>query len=108
VVATIEDPVVIRKILTHLGLLPAADARSRPASQPPPAVHALGFDPIVPLIGRAAGQGGAYVYLVRSVQQYPSPERIAEITGEAGLVDVPWRGPTGGIVTLPVGTVLRG
>ena len=51
------------------------------------------FDRIVPLIGRVAGQGDAYSYLVRSVRAYPSPERIAEIMGEAGLVDVHWRGP---------------
>jgi demethylmenaquinone methyltransferase/2-methoxy-6-polyprenyl-1,4-benzoquinol methylase len=65
------------------------------------------FDRIVPLIGRVAGQGDAYAYLVRSVQHYPSPERIAEIMAEAGLVDVRWRGLTGGIVTLHVGTVAR-
>jgi demethylmenaquinone methyltransferase / 2-methoxy-6-polyprenyl-1,4-benzoquinol methylase len=63
------------------------------------------FDRIVPVIGRLAGQGSAYGYLVRSVQAYPSPERIAEIMGEAGLVDVRWRGLTGGIVTLHEGTV---
>ena len=63
------------------------------------------FDRIVPLLGRAAGQGSAYAYLVRSVQAYPSPERIAEIMGEAGLVDVHWQGLTGGIVTLHEGTV---
>ncbi len=63
------------------------------------------FDRIVPVIGRLAGQGGAYSYLVRSVQAYPSPERIAEIMGEAGLVDVRWQGLTGGIVTLHEGTV---
>ncbi len=65
------------------------------------------FDRIVPLIGRVAGQGDAYSYLVRSVQNYPAPERIAEIMREAGLVDVHWRGLTGGIVTLHVGTVPR-
>ncbi len=65
------------------------------------------FDRIVPLIGRVAGQGDAYAYLVRSVRAYPAPERIAEIMGEAGLVDVHWRGLTGGIVTLHVGTVPR-
>ena len=65
------------------------------------------FDRIVPLIGRVAGQGDAYSYLVRSVQNYPAPERIAEIMREAGLVDVRWRGLTGGIVTLHVGTVPR-
>jgi len=63
------------------------------------------FDRIVPVIGKLAGQGDAYSYLVRSVQAYPSPERIAEIMGEAGLVDVRWQGLTGGIVTLHEGTV---
>jgi demethylmenaquinone methyltransferase / 2-methoxy-6-polyprenyl-1,4-benzoquinol methylase len=63
------------------------------------------FDRIVPVIGRLAGQGAAYSYLVRSVQAYPGPERIAEIMGEAGLVDVRWEGLTGGIVTLHEGTV---
>jgi demethylmenaquinone methyltransferase/2-methoxy-6-polyprenyl-1,4-benzoquinol methylase len=61
------------------------------------------FDRIVPIIGRVAGQGSAYGYLVRSVQAYPSPERIAEIMEEAGLVDVRWTGLTGGIVTLHEG-----
>jgi demethylmenaquinone methyltransferase / 2-methoxy-6-polyprenyl-1,4-benzoquinol methylase len=65
------------------------------------------FDRIVPVIGRIAGQGDAYGYLVRSVQAYPSPERIAEIMGEAGLVDVTWQGMSGGIVTLHEGTVPR-
>jgi len=63
------------------------------------------FDRIVPVIGRIAGQGPAYGYLVRSVQAYPAPERIAEIMAEAGLVDVEWTGLTGGIVTLHVGIV---
>jgi demethylmenaquinone methyltransferase/2-methoxy-6-polyprenyl-1,4-benzoquinol methylase len=63
------------------------------------------FDRIVPVIGRVAGQGGAYGYLVRSVQAYPSPERVAEIMEQAGLVDVTWQGLTGGIVTLHEGTV---
>lgn len=65
------------------------------------------FDRIVPVMGRLAGQGDAYAYLVRSVQAYPSPERIAEIMAEAGLVDVRWQGLTGGIVTLHEGTVPR-
>jgi demethylmenaquinone methyltransferase/2-methoxy-6-polyprenyl-1,4-benzoquinol methylase len=54
---------------------------------------------------RVAGQGGAYGYLVRSVQNYPAPERIAEVMGEAGLVGVRWIGMSGGIVTIHVGTV---
>jgi demethylmenaquinone methyltransferase / 2-methoxy-6-polyprenyl-1,4-benzoquinol methylase len=65
------------------------------------------FDLIVPRIGRLARQGDAYGYLVRSVKGYPGPDRIAEIMREAGLVDVHWRGLSGGIVTLHVGTVPR-
>jgi demethylmenaquinone methyltransferase/2-methoxy-6-polyprenyl-1,4-benzoquinol methylase len=63
------------------------------------------FDRIVPVIGRVAGQGGAYGYLVRSVQGYPAPDRIAEIMREVGLQDVSWQPMSGGIVTLHVGTV---
>lgn len=61
------------------------------------------FDRVVPLIGRVAGQASAYSYLVRSVQDYPSPERIAAIMREVGLDDVGWTGLAGGIVTLHVG-----
>lgn len=63
------------------------------------------FDRIVPVIGRLAGQGGAYSYLVRSVKGYPDPDRIAAIMREAGLEDVSWQGLSGGIVTLHVGVV---
>jgi demethylmenaquinone methyltransferase / 2-methoxy-6-polyprenyl-1,4-benzoquinol methylase len=63
------------------------------------------FDKIVPIVGRVAGQGGAYGYLVRSVQGYPGPDRIAEIMRETGLEDVTWIGMSGGIVTLHTGTV---
>jgi demethylmenaquinone methyltransferase/2-methoxy-6-polyprenyl-1,4-benzoquinol methylase len=63
------------------------------------------FDQVVPLLGRLAGQGEAYAYLVRSVQGYPPPERIAAIMAEAGLADVRWTGMSGGIVTIHVGTV---
>jgi demethylmenaquinone methyltransferase / 2-methoxy-6-polyprenyl-1,4-benzoquinol methylase len=63
------------------------------------------FDRIVPVIGRLAGQCGAYAYLVRSVRNYPAPEAIAGIMRDAGLADVAWTGISGGIVTLHVGTV---
>lgn len=61
------------------------------------------FDRIVPTIGRVAGQGQAYAYLVRSVQGYAPPDRIAAIMAEVGLDDVRWHGLAGGIVTLHVG-----
>ncbi len=63
------------------------------------------FDRVVPIIGRLAGQGAAYGYLVKSVRAYPAPERIAEIMRDVGLVDVTWLAMTGGIVTLHEGTV---
>ena len=63
------------------------------------------FDRVVPLIGRVIGQGGAYGYLVRSVRDYPDPDRIAAIMREAGLEDVRWTGLTLGMVTVHVGTV---
>jgi demethylmenaquinone methyltransferase/2-methoxy-6-polyprenyl-1,4-benzoquinol methylase len=63
------------------------------------------FDNIVPLIGRLVGQGGAYVYLVQSTREYPGPDRIAAIMGEAGLIDIGWTPLSGGIVVLHVGTV---
>lgn len=80
--------------------LEIARPRGRPAR-----MLQVWFDRIVPVIGRLAGQGGAYSYLVRSVQGYPGPERIAAIMREAGLEDVRWQGLSGGIVTLHVGTV---
>ena len=63
------------------------------------------FDRAVPLLGRLAGQGEAYAYLVRSVVDYPPPERIAGIMREVGLVEVRWTGMSGGVVTIHVGTV---
>ena len=62
------------------------------------------FDWIVPIIGRAMGQGSAYAYLVESTRGYPGPERIAAIMREVGLEDVRWRPLSGGIVTLHAGT----
>ena len=80
---------------------------ARPTSRPARVLQ-FWFDKIVPLVGRVAGQGGAYGYLVRSVKGYPGPDRIAEIMREVGLEDVSWRSMSGGIVTLHVGTVPPG
>jgi demethylmenaquinone methyltransferase/2-methoxy-6-polyprenyl-1,4-benzoquinol methylase len=63
----------------------------------------LWFERIVPLVGRLAGQGDAYGYLVRSVRHYPSPEQIADLMRGVGLVDVHWMGMSGGLVTIHVG-----
>jgi demethylmenaquinone methyltransferase/2-methoxy-6-polyprenyl-1,4-benzoquinol methylase len=66
---------------------------------------AIWFDNVVPFIGRIVGQGDAYAYLARSVQDYPSAERIAHIMREAGLVEVGWEALAGGIIVLHTGTV---
>ncbi len=75
---------------------------ARPTSRLARAAQAW-FDLIVPLIGRVAGQGSAYGYLVSSTQGYPEPERIAGLMREVGLEDVRWEPLTLGIVTLHVG-----
>jgi demethylmenaquinone methyltransferase / 2-methoxy-6-polyprenyl-1,4-benzoquinol methylase len=75
---------------------------ARPSSRVARAAQAW-FDRIVPIIGRVAGQGSAYGYLVASTQAYPEPERIAGIMREVGLEDVRWEPLTLGIVTLHVG-----
>jgi demethylmenaquinone methyltransferase / 2-methoxy-6-polyprenyl-1,4-benzoquinol methylase len=61
------------------------------------------FSRVVPAIGRMAGEGDAYRYLVASVRSYPSPDRIAEIMAAAGLVGVRWVPLTFGMVTIHVG-----
>jgi demethylmenaquinone methyltransferase / 2-methoxy-6-polyprenyl-1,4-benzoquinol methylase len=73
----------------------------------PSGLHAraarLWFERAVPLLGRAAGHGDAYAYLVRSVRAYPPPARIAAIMRAAGLEDVRWEPMSLGMVTLHVG-----
>jgi len=63
----------------------------------------LWFERAVPLLGRLVGEREAYAYLVASVRDYPSPERIAETMRAAGLVDVRWVPLTFGMVTAHVG-----
>jgi len=65
-------------------------------------VIARWFDHAVPLIGRFVGQGDAYRYLVKSVREYPAPERIADIMREVGLAQVRWFALSGGMVTIHV------
>ncbi|MEI8335090.1 MAG: ubiquinone/menaquinone biosynthesis methyltransferase, partial [Chloroflexota bacterium] len=60
---------------------------SRPRSRIGRAIQQW-FDRIVPVIGRFAGQGHAYGYLVQSTRGYTGPERIAAIMRDAGLDDV--------------------
>ena len=57
----------------------------------------------MPGIGRLAGQGDAYRYLVASVRAYPAPAQMAMVMERAGLVDVAWTPMTFGMVTLHTG-----
>jgi demethylmenaquinone methyltransferase / 2-methoxy-6-polyprenyl-1,4-benzoquinol methylase len=61
------------------------------------------FERAVPVLGRLAGQGDAYRYLVDSVRNYPEPDRIAGIMRAAGLAQVAWTPLTAGMVTVHVG-----
>src|SRR5262249_23319963 len=83
---------------------PPMDRRTREAGQcrrlGRPRVGRLGVQPRHggPATGRCAGRSRLPVGRLR----------ITEIMGEAGLVDVRWRGQPRGIVTFPVGAVPRG
>ena len=61
------------------------------------------FDRIVPSSGGSPARATRTPTSFASVQNYPAPERIAEIMREAGLVGIRWIGMSGGIVTIHVG-----
>ena len=63
----------------------------------------LWFERAVPRIGRIAGQGDAYGYLVASVRAYPPPGEMAALMGRAGLAEVRWTPLTFGMDTLHTG-----
>jgi demethylmenaquinone methyltransferase/2-methoxy-6-polyprenyl-1,4-benzoquinol methylase len=67
--------------------------------------YGLWFDRIVPLLGsKVSGDAWAYSYLPESVKEFVAPDGLADIMRCNGLQDVTWRGFSGGIVTLHVGT----
>ncbi len=67
--------------------------------------YALWFDRVVPWLGaRISGDAWAYSYLPRSVKEFVAPDELAAIMRRNGLQSVTWRGLSGGIVTLHVGT----
>lgn len=76
------------------------------AARPRSLVGRLGwswFERVAPFLGRVAGHGAAYRYLVTSVASYPPPQRIAAVMESAGLVDVRWIPLTFGMVTIHTG-----
>ncbi|MBN1120003.1 MAG: ubiquinone/menaquinone biosynthesis methyltransferase [Anaerolineae bacterium] len=63
------------------------------------------FRVIIPLLGRLiAGDASAYTYLPDSIQSFKTPEQLAAIMREAGLVDVDYRRLMFGTMALHVGT----
>ena len=67
--------------------------------------YGLWFDRVVPWLGaKVSGDAWAYSYLPESVKEFVAPGELAEIMRRNGLQDVTWRGLSGGIITLHVGT----
>lgn len=72
-----------------------------PRWQPLRGLYFFYFLRILPLVGRLVSRhGSAYSYLPASVLRFPEPDRLAEMMGEAGFVEVQWKGLTGGIAAL--------
>lgn len=63
------------------------------------------FDRIVPLLGRAAGDADAYMYLPRSVKRFPGPAELAGVMWDCGLRSIRYVLTAGGIIALHVGRV---
>ncbi len=59
------------------------------------------FENVLPSLGNAiSGSGGAYSYLHKSVQRFPSPEQIRSLLTEAGFARVEIQPLTGGVSVL--------
>lgn len=76
---------------------------TQPRRPPLSYFFSLWFDRIVPLLGRLAGDPGAYSYLPESVRSFPSPERLAAIMDEAGFVGIRYTILAGGIIAIHSG-----
>jgi len=63
------------------------------------------FDRVVPLLGRAAGDGDAFTYLPRSVRRFPGPQELAATMERCGLRSIRYVLTAGGIIAIHVGEV---
>jgi demethylmenaquinone methyltransferase / 2-methoxy-6-polyprenyl-1,4-benzoquinol methylase len=76
----------------------------RPSSKPQEFLCRTLFRVIVPAVGRLlAGKTGPYCYLVQSVDDFDTPEELAESMRGAGFADVGYEVLYLGLVTLHVG-----
>jgi demethylmenaquinone methyltransferase/2-methoxy-6-polyprenyl-1,4-benzoquinol methylase len=76
-----------------------------PTKAPLSLFYRLWFDRIVPLLGRLAGNPGAYSYLPDSVGRFPAPAELAGELERAGLCEVRYLLTAGGIIAIHAGTV---
>ena len=78
---------------------------ARPKGRLSATFYRLWFDRVVPRLGAmVSGDAWAYSYLPESVKEFVAPGELAEIMERNGLQNVTWRGLSGGIITLHVGT----
>ncbi len=78
---------------------------ARPKGRLSATFYRLWFDRVVPRLGAmVSGDAWAYSYLPESVKEFVAPGELADIMERNGLQNVTWRGFSGGIITLHVGT----
>lgn len=92
----------MRRVLRPGGRLVILEI-TQPTRPPLSTFYSLWFDRIVPVLGRIAGDSGAYSYLPESVRSFPSPPRLAEKMDAAGLERIRWTVLAGGIIAIHSG-----
>ena len=96
----------ILRVLTPGGRLVVLEF-SRPAGPVLSRIYAFYLKTVVPRLGDgASGRRGPYVYLARTIGDFPEPDLLAGMIREAGFSAVGWQSLTGGIVC--VHTALKG
>jgi demethylmenaquinone methyltransferase/2-methoxy-6-polyprenyl-1,4-benzoquinol methylase len=74
---------------------------SRPSGPVLSRIYRFYLGAIVPRLGDgASGRRGPYLYLARTIGEFPEPDLLAGMIRESGFAAVGWRALTGGIVCL--------
>jgi demethylmenaquinone methyltransferase/2-methoxy-6-polyprenyl-1,4-benzoquinol methylase len=88
----------MRRVLKPNGVLVILEA-----TYPESSLIRLGYRmyvPLVPLIGKWLGAGGAYKYLVDSIEDFPKPDTITDMFSAAGFSGVRYQSLTFGTVCI--------